>query len=96
MFECRHESNVQTWRPFIWNWLDTPITINGKVVTYVFYGHLSSVVNIIPNDGQHSMHVEQGQPIGYSGVGNASPHLHLTLYETRGGTAIWWNPLGKQ
>ena len=66
--------------------LDTPITVNGTVYRNVFYTHLSSLVYSKTDGSSKYIHVNKGDLIGYSGLGNKVPHLHIAFYTDRSNT----------
>jgi murein DD-endopeptidase MepM/ murein hydrolase activator NlpD len=63
--------------------LDTPIPFEtrGKkqLITHVYYTHLSSVETTQAEGSTTRKHVEAGEKIAVSGIGNGVPHLHLGL-----------------
>lgn len=60
--------------------LDEPIPWkNGRRITHVYYTHLSSVATTQPEGTPTPKHVDAGERIGVSGIGNGVPHLHLGL-----------------
>lgn len=58
--------------------LDAPIPVGDRLVTHVWYAHLSAVVEEI-HEGDAPVRVAAGQRLGTSGSANGSPHLHLGL-----------------
>jgi len=56
--------------------LDVPIERDGRLYPYVFYTHLSRLVPRAPGSP-----IAAGERIGYSGIGNRVPHLHITFSE---------------
>lgn len=60
--------------------LDTPIPWrDGHRVTHVYYTHLASVETTQAEGAATRKHVEAGEKLGVSGIGNGVPHLHLGL-----------------
>jgi murein DD-endopeptidase MepM/ murein hydrolase activator NlpD len=60
--------------------LDEPVPYNGgHRVTHVYYTHLSHLEFEQPEGAPTRIHVEAGERIGTSGIGNGVPHLHLGL-----------------
>jgi murein DD-endopeptidase MepM/ murein hydrolase activator NlpD len=59
--------------------LDEPIPWGEHRVTHVYYTHLSKVENQQAEGAATRKHVEAGERIGVSGIGNGVPHLHLGL-----------------
>ncbi len=59
--------------------LDEPVPWKGRYVTHVYYTHLSSLEVDQPEGAGTRRHVEAGERIGTSGIGNGVPHLHLGL-----------------
>jgi murein DD-endopeptidase MepM/ murein hydrolase activator NlpD len=58
--------------------LDEPIPWKGHHhVTHVYYTHMSQLVFDQPEGARPRRHVEAGERIGTSGIGNHVPHLHL-------------------
>ncbi len=61
--------------------LDAPIAFDGRRVTHVWYTHLASLAfeqaEGIPRAERR--HVEAGERLGVSGIGNGVPHLHLGM-----------------
>ena len=64
--------------------LDNPIEVNGVTYRYVYYTHMSSLVHSKQDGSSTVIRVKRGDPIGESGIANNSPHLHFTLYDSRG------------
>lgn len=48
-------------------------------ITHVYYTHLSSVVTVQREGSDTRKHVEAGERIAVSGIGNGTPHLHLGM-----------------
>jgi len=48
-------------------------------VTHVYYTHLSKVETNQPVGNETRKHVEAGERIAVSGIGNGTPHLHFGL-----------------
>ncbi len=63
--------------------LDKPITYNGKTAYYIWYTHLSSIINNVKDGSTPSIRVNTGQIIGKSGIGRSSPHLHFGVIINR-------------
>src|SRR5687768_2133440 len=61
--------------------LDEPIAWGdgGRKITHVYYTHLSKLETIQEEGAAARKHVEAGERIGVSGIGNGTPHLHLGL-----------------
>jgi murein DD-endopeptidase MepM/ murein hydrolase activator NlpD len=61
--------------------LDEPIPFGteGRKVTHVYYTHLSKVETTQAENAEKKKHVEAGEKIAVSGIGNGVPHLHLGL-----------------
>ena len=60
--------------------LDTPIAFrDGRRITHVYYTHLSSVVTTQAEGATTRKHVDAGEKIAVSGIGNGVAHLHLGL-----------------
>lgn len=59
--------------------LDEPISYKGRFVTHVYYTHLSALEYAQPEHASFHEHVEGGEQIGTTGIGNGVPHLHLGL-----------------
>lgn len=59
--------------------LDEPIPFKGRRVTHVYYTHLSAMEYAQPEGAKVREHVEAGEPIGVTGIGNGVPHLHIGL-----------------
>jgi murein DD-endopeptidase MepM/ murein hydrolase activator NlpD len=59
--------------------LDEPIAWGVHRVTHVYYTHLSKVETEQAEGETTRKHVEAGERIGVSGIGNGVPHLHLGL-----------------
>lgn len=62
--------------------LDEPFAYKGHRVNFAWYTHLSRLAYSVP-DGTEPLVVKAGQVLGWSGVGNKVPHLHLGLVEDR-------------
>jgi murein DD-endopeptidase MepM/ murein hydrolase activator NlpD len=59
--------------------LDEPIAWGAHRITHVYYTHLSKVETEQAEGATRRKHVEAGERIGVSGIGNGVPHLHLGL-----------------
>jgi murein DD-endopeptidase MepM/ murein hydrolase activator NlpD len=59
--------------------LDEPIPWGEHRITHVYYTHLSKVETQQAEGSASPKHVEAGERIGVSGIGNGVPHLHLGL-----------------
>jgi hypothetical protein len=66
--------------------LDTPVPFRDRdgqerAITHVFYTHLSSLVREVAEGAEATAkpHVEAGEQLGVSGIGNQVPHLHMGL-----------------
>jgi len=60
--------------------LDEPVAWKGEHrVTHVYYTHMSKLLVDQPEGAPVRRHVEAGELIGVSGIGNHVPHLHLGL-----------------
>jgi murein DD-endopeptidase MepM/ murein hydrolase activator NlpD len=59
--------------------LDEPIAWGERRITHVYYTHLSTVETQQAEGAATRKHVEAGERIGVSGIGNGVPHLHLGL-----------------
>lgn len=62
--------------------LDEPFEYRGHKVNFAWYTHLSRLAYSVP-DGTEPLVVKAGQVLGWSGVGNKVPHLHLGLISNR-------------
>jgi murein DD-endopeptidase MepM/ murein hydrolase activator NlpD len=59
--------------------LDAPITYKGRKITHVYYAHLSRLETLQREGESPRRHVEGGELLGWSGIANHSPHLHIGL-----------------
>src|SRR5579862_8895218 len=59
--------------------LDEPIPWGEHKITHVYYTHLSKVVFPQKEGATERKHVDAGERIAVSGVGNGTAHLHLGL-----------------
>jgi murein DD-endopeptidase MepM/ murein hydrolase activator NlpD len=59
--------------------LDEPIAWKNQRITHVYYTHLSKIETEQPEGSKTRKHVDAGERIGISGIGNGVPHLHLGL-----------------
>lgn len=59
--------------------LDEPVPFRGRMITHVWYAHLSALRFRQPEGAPERIHVDGGELLGISGVANGSPHLHLGL-----------------
>lgn len=59
--------------------LDAPIPWKKRLITHVWYAHLTSVEIAQAEGASERAHVEGGQPLGVSGFANGAPHLHLGM-----------------
>jgi murein DD-endopeptidase MepM/ murein hydrolase activator NlpD len=57
--------------------LDVPIAWGDHRITHVYYTHLSRVDTTQTEGAPARKHVDAGEHIGTSGIGNGVPHLHL-------------------
>lgn len=57
--------------------LDEPIPWGSHRITHVYYTHLSRVETEQAEGAKQRKHVEAGERIGVSGIGNGVPHLHI-------------------
>lgn len=59
--------------------LDQPIPWGDRKITHVYYTHLARVEHEQAEGAAERRHVQAGERIGVSGIGNGTPHLHLGL-----------------
>jgi murein DD-endopeptidase MepM/ murein hydrolase activator NlpD len=60
--------------------LDKPITYkDGRIGYYLYYTHLSKLEFEKHSSDKKEIHVNQGDVIGYTGIANNSPHLHIGI-----------------
>lgn len=59
--------------------LDSPIAWKDHRITHVYYTHLSRLETLQREGDEAKKHVEAGEKIGTSGIGNGVPHLHIGL-----------------
>jgi hypothetical protein len=60
--------------------LDRPLPWkDGHAITHVYYTHLSRLESIVHESDEPKKHVEGGERLGVSGIGNGVPHLHIGL-----------------
>jgi hypothetical protein len=59
--------------------LDAPIAWKGKLITHVYYAHLSQLASVQHEGEAPRRHVEGGELLGVSGIARHSPHLHIGL-----------------
>jgi len=59
--------------------LDAPIPWKEHRITHVYYTHLSALETVQKEDDASKKHVEGGDKLGVSGIGNGVPHLHIGL-----------------
>jgi murein DD-endopeptidase MepM/ murein hydrolase activator NlpD len=69
--------------------LDTPIPYKGRLVTHIWYAHLSELAMHQEEGATDRRHVEAGERLGVSGVARGSPHLHLGMLLDRDVTQYW-------
>lgn len=58
---------------------DEPLVWRGKRITHAYYTHMSKLAMTQPEHATLRRHVEAGEFLGISGIGNGTPHLHLGL-----------------
>jgi len=58
--------------------LDTAVAHQGRMITHVWYAHLSELKLVHPY-GTPGPRVEAGERLGTSGIANHCPHLHIGL-----------------
>jgi hypothetical protein len=59
--------------------LDAPILWKEHRITHVYYTHLSALETVQREVDPEKKHVEGGDRLGVSGIGNGVPHLHIGL-----------------
>lgn len=59
--------------------LDQPVEWGTHRVTHVYYTHLSALEFTQAEGATERRHVDAGERLGVSGIGNGTPHLHLGL-----------------
>jgi hypothetical protein len=59
--------------------LDAPIVWKNRRITHVYYTHLSHLETVQAEGAASPKHVEAGELLGVSGIGNGVPHLHVGL-----------------
>ena len=59
--------------------LDEPIPWKDRFVTHVYYTHMSKVDVEQAEGAKERRHVQGGEHLGVSGIGNGTPHLHFGL-----------------
>jgi murein DD-endopeptidase MepM/ murein hydrolase activator NlpD len=59
--------------------LDTPIPWKGRLITHVYYTHLSELEYQQAERSKERIRIEAGERVGVSGLGRGSPHLHIGL-----------------
>ena len=67
--------------------LDRPFEYKKIRYPYVWYTHLSRLRFQVP-DGSRGPHVDQGELLGWTGIGNRVPHLHFGVVADRAQTAF--------
>lgn len=63
--------------------LDAPITLDGRTANYIWYTHLSELKYNISEGSRDNIHVNAGDIIGKSGIGNNNAHLHFGVIINR-------------
>lgn len=58
--------------------LDNPITVEGKKVKEIWYGHMTGIRWRVPDGSSDTVKVKKGDLIAWLGFANA-PHLHITF-----------------
>jgi len=66
--------------------LDQPFFYNGNKITIVYLTHLSGIIYRVEPNSNEVVRVKKGQLIGYSGIANDSPHLHISYYNDQNKT----------
>lgn len=59
--------------------LHEPIAYRERLITHVWYAHLSALTYQQPEGAAERIVIEAGEQLGISGVANHSPHLHIGL-----------------
>jgi hypothetical protein len=59
--------------------LDAPMAFRKRRITHVYYTHLSALAFAKAEGDTRNIHVEAGESLGVSGIGNGMPHLHIGL-----------------
>jgi murein DD-endopeptidase MepM/ murein hydrolase activator NlpD len=57
--------------------LDEPIAWGDQKITHLYYTHLSKLAYGQAESATERKHVDAGEQIAISGIGNGVPHLHL-------------------
>lgn len=63
--------------------LDEPITFEGRTAYYIWYTHLSELQYNVPDGSSKTIHVNAGDIVGKSGLGNKNAHLHFGVIINR-------------
>ena len=63
--------------------LDRPIPYQGREYGLLWYTHLSRLRFQVPDGSGHGPHLSQGDLVGWSGVGNRVPHVHMGIAADR-------------
>lgn len=59
--------------------LDHPIGFKNHAITHVYYTHLSELETVQHEGASPRKHIEAGERVGTSGIGNGVMHLHIGL-----------------
>jgi hypothetical protein len=59
--------------------LDYPIDYKKTLYPYIWYTQLSRLRFAVPSDAVTSIHVQQGELLGWTGCGGRLPHLHFAV-----------------
>lgn len=63
--------------------LDEPITFEGRIAHYIWYTHLSELQYTVHEGDGQNIHVNAGDILGKSGLGNNNAHLHFGVIINR-------------
>jgi len=63
--------------------LDKPFTFEGRIANYIWYTHLSALQYNVPDGSSQTLHVNAGDIVGKSGLGNNNAHLHFGVLTNR-------------
>lgn len=62
--------------------LKKPLLAFGVTVNFLWFTHLSKLCRVV-SDSTGPVRITKGYHLGYTGLGNSSPHLHFGMIEDR-------------
>lgn len=94
--ETAYSANIKLDKPFTYTgkWIDSNgATDKTGTVGTIFLTHMVGIKNRV--NSSNSIKVKQGDLIGFTGVANKTPHLHMTFYESGSNYGLYTSEIKK-